>query len=55
MYHALVRRTLRRVFASLSHGDYAPRLVGLAPQFDHVFAGTHAVRLRWGKLVSLHA
>lgn len=43
MYHALVRRKLRAVFASLSNGEYEPLLAGLAPSFDHVFSGTHAL------------
>lgn len=43
MYHAIVRRKLRQVFASLDKGDHEPLLAGLAPNFDHVFSGTHAL------------
>ena len=43
MHHAIVRRKLRQVFASLDKGDHEPLLAGLAPQFDHAFSGTHAL------------
>ena len=43
MYYAVVRRKLEQVFASLDKGDYEPLLAGLAPGFDHVFSGAHAL------------
>lgn len=43
MYHALVRRQVRRTFAALNQGDAEPALAGLAERFDHRFAGDHAL------------
>lgn len=43
MYHAIVRRKMRRVFASLDKGDYESGLAGFALHFDHVFSGAHAL------------
>ncbi|MBC7779815.1 MAG: nuclear transport factor 2 family protein [Proteobacteria bacterium] len=43
MFHAIAERKVRQVFASLSDGDYEPALEGLAPGFEHVFAGDHAL------------
>ena len=37
MYHALVRRRV----AALGRGDYEVALAGMAPRFEHVFAGAH--------------
>ncbi len=42
MYHAIVRRKVAQFFASLSQGDYEFVFAGMAPDFEHTFAGTHA-------------
>ena len=41
MYHALVRRQLRGVFAGLNKGQYAPTVDAMADRFEHRFAGNH--------------
>lgn len=41
LYHAIVRRLLRNVFAQLSAGNYEYILGQMAPQFEHIFSGTH--------------
>ena len=43
MYHAIVRRKLRRVFQELGRGNSDYVLAGLAPRFEHSFAGDHAL------------
>ena len=43
MYHAIVRRKLLRVFEELGKGNHAYVLTGLAPRFEHSFAGDHAL------------
>lgn len=43
MYHAIVRRKLHKVFADLNRGSYEGVLSQLAPQFEHVFFGPHAL------------
>ena len=43
MYHAIIRRKLRRVFDELSTGNYEPVLASMAPRFEHAFAGSHAL------------
>lgn len=43
MYHAIVRRKLRRVFDELGRGNSEFVLAGLAPAFEHRFAGAHAL------------
>lgn len=43
MYHAFVRRRIRDLFAAINKGDAAPFLAGLAPEFEHVFIGDHAL------------
>ena len=43
MYHAIVRRRVARTFAALSRGEYEEALAGMAPRFEHIFAGTHAL------------
>jgi ketosteroid isomerase-like protein len=43
MYHTIVRRKLVGIFQALGRGDYEVALAGLAPRFEHVFAGTHAL------------
>lgn len=43
MYHAIVRRKLRRVFEELGRGNSEIVLAGLAPTFEHSFAGAHAL------------
>ena len=43
MYHWLVRRLVRRIFESLSRGDYESVLKGVSPSVLHTFSGTHAL------------
>jgi ketosteroid isomerase-like protein len=43
MYHAIVRRKLRRVFAEIGNGNSDYVLAGLAAHFEHSFAGDHAL------------
>ena len=43
MYHAIVRNKVVGTFAALGRGDYEVALAGMAPRFEHVFAGTHAL------------
>ena len=43
MYHAIVRRKLRRVFDDLNQGRYEGVLQDLAPRFEHVFFGPHTL------------
>jgi len=43
LYHAAVRRLLRRVFAQLSRGEWQAALSNVAPDVHHVFAGDHAL------------
>jgi ketosteroid isomerase-like protein len=43
MYHSVVRSKLRKTFDSLNVEDYAPVLGSLAPAFEHVFCGDHAL------------
>lgn len=43
MYHLIVRRKLLRVFAELGKGNSEYVIAGLAPAFDHQFAGAHAL------------
>jgi len=41
MYHALIRRRLRHVFALLSAGNFEPVVAKFAPAFEHTFSGNH--------------
>lgn len=41
MYRTIVRRRVLAAFAALSRGDYEPALAGMAPRFEHTFAGSH--------------
>jgi ketosteroid isomerase-like protein len=43
MYHAIVRRKLRRVFDEIGRGNSDYVLAGLAKRFEHSFAGDHAL------------
>lgn len=43
MVHAIAEHKVRQIFQSLSAGDYEPALDGLASNFEHVFAGDHAL------------
>lgn len=38
MYHALIRRRLRKTFANLNRGEYEATLAGMAKNFEHRFA-----------------
>lgn len=43
MYRLIVAARVRRIFASLSAGDYEPMLHSLAPSFTYRFYGDHAL------------
>lgn len=43
MYHAIVRRRLRRLFDAINQGDSRPVLRALARNFEHVFLGDTAL------------
>jgi ketosteroid isomerase-like protein len=43
MYHAVVRRIVRRTFYHLNRADYAPVVAMYDPQIVHTFAGDHAL------------
>jgi ketosteroid isomerase-like protein len=43
MYHAIVRARITRLFHALNQGNYEPVLGTLAGQFEHWFAGEHAL------------
>lgn len=43
MYHLIVRRQIRKIFAGLSRGDWESALAGMADRFEHIFPGDHAL------------
>ena len=43
MYHAIVRRRIRRLFDAINRGDAEPVLRAFAPRFEHAFLGDHAL------------
>lgn len=43
MYHRIVAAKVRGVFRQINAGDYEVMLKGLAPRFDYVFYGDHAL------------
>lgn len=43
MYTALIRSRIRSIFCSLNEGDYQPMLDSLAPDFEYIFHGDHAL------------
>ncbi len=43
MYHFIVKRTIRRSFRNLSHGDYETVLKLFSPSVRFAFAGEHAL------------
>lgn len=43
MYHAIIRAKLRRAFADINRGAYAPVLAQFHPAHAHVFYGAHAL------------
>ncbi len=43
MYHAYVRRQVRRLFEAVNRGDAEPVLRLFANRFEHVFLGDHAL------------
>jgi len=43
MYHAIVRRNVRKLFAALGRGDVDYAVAGMAPRFEHIFPGDHAL------------
>jgi ketosteroid isomerase-like protein len=43
MYHAIIRRMVRRNFHRLNAGDYEAVLAGIAPDITHTFGGSHAL------------
>lgn len=52
MYHAIVRRRIRAMFDAINRGDAGPVIAGMAPDFEHVFIGRHALS---GRRRSLNA
>ncbi len=43
MYHAIVRRNVRKLFAALGRGDIDYAVAGMAPRFEHIFPGDHTL------------
>jgi ketosteroid isomerase-like protein len=43
MYHAIVRRNVRSLFAALGRGDVDAAVAGMAPRFEHIFPGDHCL------------
>lgn len=43
MYHSIVRSRIASIFAALGRGDLDYAAAGMAPRFDHIFAGNHAL------------
>ena len=43
MYHAYVRRRVRRLFDAVNQRNVEPVLELCAPQFEHAFLGSHAL------------
>ena len=43
MYHQIVARKIRSIFASISGGDYEPMLKALAPEFVYRFEGDTSI------------
>jgi ketosteroid isomerase-like protein len=43
MYHAYVRRQVKRLFNAVNHGDAEPVLRLFSHRFEHVFLGDHAL------------
>jgi len=43
MYHAVVRRRIRSLFAAVNQGDAEPVLAAFAKRFEHAFLGEHAL------------
>ena len=43
MYHAIVRRRIRALFAAVNKGNAEPVLAAFAPAFEHAFLGEHAL------------
>lgn len=43
MYHFIVRSNLRKSFAQVNSGDFAPIVAQFAPGGEHWFSGSHAL------------
>ena len=43
MYHAIVRRNVKKLFAALGRGDLDYVVAGMAPRFEHIFPGDHTL------------
>jgi ketosteroid isomerase-like protein len=43
VYHSIVARKVRAVFAQISTGDWAPMVAGMAPEFTYRFYGDSAL------------
>lgn len=43
MYHAIVRRNVRKLFEALGHGDVDNAVAGMATRFEHIFPGDHTL------------
>ncbi len=63
MYHQIVERKIRVLFAAINNGDVEPVIAGFARRFEHSFIGSHALggsrhsvettRLWYGRLFRL--
>lgn len=43
MYHAIVRRNVRKLFDALGRGDVDYAVAGMANRFEHIFPGDHTL------------
>ena len=43
MYHAIVRRNVKKLFEALGRGDIDYVVAGMAPRFEHIFPGDHTL------------
>ncbi len=43
MYHAIVRHRVAQLFKTVGRGDVEFALAGMAPRFEHIFPGNHAL------------
>lgn len=43
VYHRIVVRIFRGIFARINEGDFEPMVKGLAPRFTYIFYGDHAL------------
>src|SRR5689334_16063383 len=55
MYHAIVRRKLRRAFAHANAGDWENVLAAFHPIHEHIFFGDHSLGGRRSNMTSTRA